>query len=47
MTAGAEKPVLLLSNKCSSEELEFGLYLLGKVYKPAFAEGKLVVCSLF
>lgn len=32
---------------CSSEELEFGLYLVGKVYKQDFAEEKLVVCSLF
>lgn len=47
MIAGAEKPVLKLRALCSSEELEFGLYLPGKVYKPVFAEGKLVVCSLF
>lgn len=32
---------------CSSEELEFGLCLVEKVYKPDFAEEKAVLCSLF
>lgn len=30
-----------------SGELELGLYLLGKIFKPDFAERNLLVCSLF
>lgn len=32
---------------CNFGELELGLYLLGKIFKTDFAEGKLIVCSQF
>jgi len=31
---------------CSSEELQLGLYLRGKILKPDFADGKLVLWYL-
>lgn len=32
---------------CNSGELKLGLYLLEKIFKTDFAEGKLIVCSWF